>query len=363
MIFSIRSLDEISKTVRGAFRQYLPGTDASLKGNVLYVIAKVMTLLAREYELRLDWIFRQLFLTTATGEAMVRMHAAEYGLRLKPGAGAAGTVLGIGAASAVYPAGVRFVSAGISYVTTASFQADALGRYAASVAAETIGTVTNREADAVLLLADATLYPTLGQEASVGPDGLGGGADIETVEALRARALLRKRTPPQGGALPDYERWALEVPGVVKAWAEQFATGFGTIGVWVLFAGRPHGIPTEADLAAVQAYVDELRLVRATFVAAAPVPVPVDLSIRLAPDTAAQRAAVTAVMQNFFDATGRDTRLKPGLPDSPFTLPLAWISEAISTTTGEESHRLVEPAGDPVLQPGELPVLGTITWL
>ena len=53
MSLATRSLDEISRTVRGAFRQYLPGTDASLKNNVLTVIGKVVTLLAREYELRL----------------------------------------------------------------------------------------------------------------------------------------------------------------------------------------------------------------------------------------------------------------------------------------------------------------------
>ena len=49
MSFVARSLDAISQGVRGAFRQYMPGTDASLKQNVTYVIAKVVTLLAREY--------------------------------------------------------------------------------------------------------------------------------------------------------------------------------------------------------------------------------------------------------------------------------------------------------------------------
>lgn len=362
MSLVVRSLDEISKTVRGAFRQYLPGTDASLKNNVLYVIAKVQTLLSREYELRLEWLAKQLFLTSASSEAIIRLQAGEYGLRLKPAAAATGAIVGTGAAHQVYPSGVRFVSSGTTYVSTASFQADALGNFRATVVAETAGSATNREADAVLLLADASLYPTLSQEAAVDGDGLGGGADVEAVEALRVRALLRKRTPPQGGALPDYERWALDIPGVVKAWSAKFAGGFGTVGTWVLFAGRPNGIPTDADLAVIQSTIVAKRLVRAEFVAVAPVPKPVDLAVRLSPDTAAQRAAVMAALSTFFDAAGRDTRLRPGLPDDPFTLPRAWLSEAISTTPGEFSHSLIEPAYDLAFQPGELPVLGAITW-
>jgi uncharacterized phage protein gp47/JayE len=54
--------------------------------------------------------------------------------------------------------------------------------------------------------------------------------------------------------------------------------------------------------------------------------------------------------------------LRPGLPDDAFTLPLAWISEVISTVPGENSHVLVSPSAGPVFQPGELPVLGAITW-
>lgn len=362
MSFAVRTLDEISKTVRGAFRQYLPGTDASLKGNVLYVIGKVVALLSREYELRLGWMFKQFFLTTATHEPIIRLQADELGVRQKPASAATGGIFGTGAAHEAYPAGVRFVSAGITYVTVAAFQANALGDFVATVAAENFGAVTNRDADAVLLLADPSLYPTLAVEATVGADGLGGGADAESLDALRTRALSYKRNPPQGGALADYERWALEVAGVTKAWAAQFDTGFGTVGTWLLFSGRPNGIPTDADLAVVQAHIEGKRLVRAQYYAVAPVAVPVDLEIRLSPDTATQRAAVTAQLTAFFDATARETRMRPGLPGAPFTLPRAWVSEAISTTDGEDSHTLIEPADDLVFQPGELPVLGSIDW-
>ncbi|EDQ33958.1 putative phage protein [Hoeflea phototrophica DFL-43] len=362
MAFPIRSLDEISASVRGAIRQYLPGTDASLMQNVLRVIGKVVTLLSHTYELRQQWIFKQLFLTTATSPAIIRLHAAEYRILQKPASAAAGAVTGTAQAHATYPAGVRFVSAGVTYVTTAGFTANAVGQFTASVQAESAGAATNRDAAAELLLADPALYPTLPTVVAVGAGGLGGGADIESIEDLRARGLKRKASPPQGGTLPDYENWALEVPGVVSAWAANFANGIGTVGVWILFDGRPNGIPEAGDLAAVDAYIENLRLVRAGYFTVAPVAKPVDLTIALSPDTSANRTAVTDALTTFFDATLQDTRLRPGLPDDPFTLPLAWISEVISTVPGETGHVLTVPATGPVFQPGELPVLGAISW-
>lgn len=362
MAFPIRSLDEISASVRGAMRQYLPGTDASLKQNVLRVIGKVVALLAHEYELRLQWIFRQLYLTTATSEAIIRLHAAEYRILRKPASAASGEITGTAQANATYPAGVRFISAGVTYLTSTAFTANAVGNFSASVQAETSGALTNRDASAELLLADPALYPTLPEKAIVATAGLGGGADIEAIEDLRARALKRKASPPQGGTLPDYENWALEVPGVVSAWAANFSGGFGAVGVWILFDGRLNGIPQPGDLAAVDAYIESLRLVRARYYTVAPRPKPVDHTIALSPDTAAMRAAVTDALTAFYDATRKETRLRPGLPDDPFTLPLAWLSEVISTVPGETSHILTAPAAGPVFQPGELPVLGAITW-
>lgn len=362
MAFSVRSLDQISTLVRGAIRQYLPGTDASLKQNVLRVIGKVITLLAHEYELRLAWLFNQLFLSTATSEALIRLHAAEYRILRKPAAPAVGMVTGVGQAHSTYPSGIRYISGNVTYLTTEAFTANAFGAFAAPVRAEVSGFATNRDAGAELLLSDAALNPTLADRVTVAAGGLGGGADIEGLEDLRARALKRKSSPPQGGALADYEAWALEVPGVVTAWAANYANGFGHVGCWVLFDGRPNGIPTEADLALVDAYIEGKRLVRARYTTAAPIAKPVNLTIALSPDSVAMRTAVTTALAAFFDATRSDTRLRPGLPDDPFTLPVAWISEVISAVPGENRHVLATPATGPVFQPGELPVLGTITW-
>lgn len=359
MAYRTRSLNELGASVRGMFRQYLPGTDASLRQNFTAVCAKVLALLAREYELRSEWIYRQLFVSTADDIAMLRMHGADYQIYQRPAASATGVISGTGQAGITYPAGVRFLSGGVAYVTTSPFTAATAGTYSATVRSESAGAVTNRDAGAVMTLADPSLYPTLGQSASVSGAGIGGGADIEGAESLRRRILDRKARPPQGGSIPDYERFAREVPGVINAWAYQFANGIGSIAVYFLFEGRPNGIPTQADVAAVQANIDSKRLIRVDdAVALAPIPSAVNIVIDdLASDTEEVRAAIATNLTVMFTQ-----RVRPGVLTDPFTLSRSWISEAISTAAGEDRHTLVQPSSDLVFTDGHIPVLGTITY-
>ena len=59
-------------------------------------------------------------------------------------------------------------------------------------------------------------------------------------------------------------------------------------------------------------------------------------------------------------------------PDAPFQrpadvarltgLPISHIRAAISSATGEEDHILASPTADVTSQPGELLVMGEITW-
>lgn len=359
MPFRPRDLTAISQSVRGSFRQYLPGTDATIRQNVNYVLGKVIALLAREYELRLEWLYKQLFLSTATDLEHIRIHAADYRIYQKPASAASGSIAGTGAASTTYPAGVRWYSGGVTYVSTAPFMSDASGAWAAAVQAEQTGALTNRAPDAVMTLADAALFPTLSPQALVGAAGLGGGADLEDKESLRQRGLARKAQPPQGGALPDYEQFARDVPGVLKAWAWQFTDGIGSIAVYFLFEGRENNIPAPSDVAAVQAAIEARRLIRVDdAVAIAPIPAPVNVGIEdLSVDTADVRAAIEESLARVFVE-----RARPGIAADPFVLPVSWISEAISTATGEDRHTLVAPATDLMFTGGAIPVLGTVTY-
>ena len=58
--------------------------------------------------------------------------------------------------------------------------------------------------------------------------GIAGGADEQSDLLLLQRVLARLRQPPHGGADFDYIRWALEVPGVTRAWVYPLELGAGT---------------------------------------------------------------------------------------------------------------------------------------
>ncbi|WP_319520113.1 baseplate J/gp47 family protein [uncultured Martelella sp.] len=357
MPWTIRPLADWSSRMRGSFRQYLQGTDSALANNFVTVTAKVVAAMAHEYELRLGYLTRQMFLTTATGKWLAA-HCYEVGIFRKPAARASGVIAGVGAVSTTYPAGIRFQSGNIIYVSTAAVTSSASGAVEFSVRAQSAGLAGNRDAGSELALADAGLYPALSDTFTVASGGLGGGADTELDTGLRARGLQRKQNPPGGGTLTDYERYALEVPGVLKAWAFQMSTP-GSLVVLFLFEGRDDYIPLPADVAVVQAAIDAQRLIRVdNSVAAAAVAREIDIEIGgLSQDTPEIRATIEQAITDMFLE-----KCRPGIAASTFTVSVSWIAEAISQASGEERHRLIAPLADITLTNGEFPVLGEVTY-
>ncbi len=86
--------------------------------------------------------------------------------------------------------------------------------------------------------------------------------------------------------------WALEVPGVTRAWCVRRFMGPGTVAVFFMRDDQADPIPDAEQLAAVAAYIEPLRPVTADVYVLAPVQKPVVYTIRLTPDTSAVRAAV-----------------------------------------------------------------------
>jgi len=359
MAWQIRSLDEASAAIRGAFRRFLPGTDTALKNNFVTVVVKVLAGLSHEFELRMGFLSRQLFASTAT-LAFLRLHGADVGIFQKPASSASGMVEGTGAPSTIYPAGIRFVSGADTYVSTSPAQSSTNGFLTFSVTAEQKGASTNRDAGGQLTLADPGLYPTLDNAFTVSADGLGGGADIEDTEDFRARVLFRKANPPGSGKLSDYERIVRDVPGVKKAWAFRRPLSPGYLVVYFLFEGRPNRIPTAGDVLVAQAALDAKRLIRIDrSVVVAPTPEPLNPIIGdLSTDSAAVRAAIHAAI----DAVLYE-RAVPVPTGETFWLSRSWISEAVSQVTGENSHVLLWPLDDLPYTAGRYPVVGEVSFV
>jgi uncharacterized phage protein gp47/JayE len=358
MTFIPRSITAIAQAIRGDLRRELPGTDAMVWPNTLSVFSKVVAMANHLIEQRMAWVFRQIFASTADRQHLER-HAYEFGLARRAAAAATGTILTTGTPGAVYAAGITYISGSQSYRTSSEARASENGDLFLRVHATSAGAATNRDAGTTLTLLDGGLFPSLAASGTVTSAGLGGGADVEADEDLRRRVLDRKRRPPQGGAVSDYEQFALSVPGVMKAWAWSFANGPGTVGVWFLFAGRPNGIPSVADVLAVAEDLEARRMIRVSLSVAAPIPSPVNVTISgLSRDTIETRAAIEAsITEMLYD------RARPGVAAEAFVLSRSWISEAISQAIGEDRHVLAAPLVDVVFTGGEYPVLGTVDYV
>lgn len=367
MAYTSPSLNSLARSAWAAIRTYLPGSDAMPKKNTLVVLAKSWGLQLFDVYQRIEWTFRQIFASTADEDVLEKIHGYEENVIRKSATRASGTITGTADAGDSFAAGVRFLSGAIGYVSTATATADGSGAISFSVRAEVAGTASNLSAGDSLTLADPGSYLTLGTDFTVATGGVAGGTDREGVEDYRARILDKKRRPPQGGALSDYEQWAMEIPGVAAAWAARTVNSPGTVTIWFLVDGRENGIPTEGDAAVVQAHIDSLRRIGTNIRAVILVPQAVDITISgLTPNTASVRTAIADKIAALFapDADGASPRgrMKPGMADENFILSRSWISEAISQATGEQRHALTVPSSDPSFSAGRYPVPGTITY-
>jgi uncharacterized phage protein gp47/JayE len=147
--------------------------------------------------------------------------------------------------------------------------------------------------------------------------------------------------------------WALEVPGVTRAWCYPQELGAGTVTVRFVRDDDVSLIPDAGEVTAVQDYINARRPVTADVSVVAPIAVAVDLSIDVVPDTTEVRAAVEAELKDLIQREGA-----PGT-----TLLLSHIREAISIAAGEFNYTMSTPSADITHTTGQIPVLGTITWL
>lgn len=344
------------------------GTYAVLRASPLAAVVKAAAGLVDGLYGYLDWIARQAVPATAEGEFLVAW-AALVGITRKGATAATGSAAFTGAPGSVLPEATRIIRAdGVVFVTTALRTVDSGGSVTAPMRAETLGAVGNGPSGASLVIATSVV----GVNASGASSGLTtGGADEEEEEEFRQRMLDRFAAPPQGGTEADYRRWALEVPGVTRAWVTPGGAGAGTVVIYVMldsaqaaFGGFPQGsdgaaaaetrAPSAAgDQLAVADYIFPLRPATALVYVVAPVAYPVDVRIAdLAADTAETRAAITEALRGMFRRQGA-----PG--GSTYQSDMIG---AIAGADGVSRFSLLEPAGTVTAPAGALPVLGSIAW-
>jgi len=299
----------------------------------------------------LDWIAEQILPDRADEETLERIAQLRLTQPRNPAQPASGTASFTAVAGAVVDAGtVLQAEDGRTYRVTTNVTTVA-GLNSVAVEAVDAGTLGNADVGLALTLVQPVAGVT--NSFTVLAPGLTGGIAQESIESLRARVIRSYRVIPHGGSAADYETWALEVPGVTRAWCRGNYVGPGTVGLFVMRDGDDVPVPNPAQLAEAKAYIEPLRPVTAELYVLAPVEVPVAYTIHPVPDTTAIRAAIQAQLIDLHDR-------EAGLGE---TLLLTHIAQAISGAAGETDHDLVSPVADVPAGTNQLLTFGGITWL
>lgn len=356
MSFSRPTLAELISSTASDLQTRVTGLEVRLRRTFEAALAYCLAALAHGLYGHLFYLSQQLLPTAPSGEQTVRAWGEMLELPPKDPSFASGNLNFTGTPSTPIPQGTVFQRTdGVEFATTAALTIGGGGSVTGEVKAVASGDAGNTDAGVILTI--VTPIAGVTQTASVDGDGLTGGADAEELEDYRARVLARLGTPPTGGGPGDYVQWALQVPGVTRAWEYPGEQGAGTVVVRFATDNDVSPIPNPAKVAEVQAYLDSVAPIAADVIVVAPVEYTLDMTIDLTPDTTAVRAAVTTELEGYLRRSAEPAGSGGG------TLLKSQLDEAVSLAAGETDHTISVPAGNVSLTTGQLPVLGTITWV
>lgn len=351
MPFERPSLPVLIDRAAATMRAETGSTEAELRRSNLHVLARVQAGAAHGFYGYLDWLAKQPFPDSADIEMVRRWASMLNVLEVEAGFARARVRLS-GSSGAVVLAGRLLAKASGEVLRT---EADAVlvdGVADVMASADVPGAASSVAVGEQLQL----VSPVAGVvgTAEVLADGLVSGADAESPGSLRGRVLSRLRQPPHGGARGDYVEWARQVPGVTRVWVYPRWLEAGSVGVTFVRDDDPDGlIPTLAEVAEVQALLETVAPVNARPVVFAPTPIPLDIALRIYPDTPTMRAAVERSLAEWIAheaVPGGLTRL-------------THLHQVISDTPGEIDHELIVPMADFEPMQHEIAVLGAVTWL
>jgi uncharacterized phage protein gp47/JayE len=348
----------------------VPGLDGLLRNAVLRVLAWVMSGLAYSVYGYVDWTSLESVPFTATDE-FLEGWAALIGIFRKDATPAIGTAQFIGGQPGVFVASGTALTRQDStpYTSTADATADATGTLVVPIVAAVMGALT--DCDPGTSIGFDTPIGGVNNGGLILAPGCTGGADQERDDELRTRMLAKYRSPPQGGAVADYEQWALEVPGVTRAWVQPNGMGAGTVIVRFMlddaqaahdgFPQGTDGVSTNEVRDAVIATGDQLAVadhiwpvqpVTALVYAMAPVPLPIDVTLlALEPNTPDMQAQIVASINDMY-------LVKATLGGTIYPSDLY---EAILATPEIVHFTMSEPALPVTAAAGALPIMGALT--
>jgi uncharacterized phage protein gp47/JayE len=347
----------------------LPGSDANVPNSVLRVMSDNQGALCHLTLQYIDWLALQLLPDTAETEWLDR-HGQIWLVNADGSKGRKLATLSSGTASfqglqdgVVIPANTQLQSGTpmpinfespnnvVSFETLQDITTFTSALVTGNIRSLDPGTQGNLDPGTGLSFSPPGV-PGVSQTATI--VSVGGGTDDETDDELRARVLQRIQEPPMGGDLTDYEQWALQYPGVTRAWSAN-EMGIGTITVRFLMDDLypdNDGWPTSGDITNVQAYIDSKRpvTVKDCFVMA-PIKQVINITIdSMVPNTPESQAEV--------EQSIRDMMFQMAAPGQ--TIFAAWVSYAIMNAPSVVSFDLITNTDYVMGSVGNMAVLGTI---
>lgn len=351
MPFERPTLSELRQRVAADFDTNIPDADSQLPINLPSIDATVHAGATHSLHGAIESQSKRI-LPIHDDEETILAWAEVKKLQRLPASFATGDVLHTNATDGVViPTDARYQSgSGEIYIV----QADATvanGEVNATITAENAGSAGNLPAGSNLTL----VAPIAGvpAQATVGINGIQGGAEQETIAALQERVLFEFQRPPRGGSSDDYIRWAKAAhPSVTRVFVSPHERGNGTIVVRFTTDNEASIIPAPQIVQAVNDYILPRSPADARNIyIEAPTPQQRNFNFtELVPNTAAVRAAIEAELQDLYRR----------FPVPGTVVPDSKISEAVSVADGEEQHQFT--ASNTPLSVGDIEIIGAITW-
>ena len=374
MPYARLALADLQNQVAQDIAANLPGTDPQLRFSNLSIMGKVQANLGYLHLGYLDWIAKQAVPFTASQE-FLEGWAALKNVTRNGATVSNGAVTFQGTSGYTIPAGTPLVRGdGVAFVTTApatvSGSSVVVSASAVADPQGLKGAIGNTALGSVMSL--GTSIPGI-QSSGVVSTAFTGGNDLELDASLRNRMLAAFQSVPQGGAQNDYLNWALAVPGVTRAWCNPNGFGSGTVVVYTMFdvanvayggfpqgvsgcaSNEPRGITATGDTLTVANAIFPLQPVTALVYSVAAANSAINFTISgIATASAAVKAAISAAISGVFYLFGTP---KGG------SVSLSLIESAIAAISGTQGFVISTPTGNITTTLGNLPTLGTITYV
>lgn len=380
MPFKRQTLSELRAQNSAFLQSELESVGQLLRFSNLKVLADMDAGMAHLHYAYLDYIAKQSTPFNATDEHLAGWLAMKSIYRKSASAARSELAQAKGVADTIIPAGTIINrSDGYQYTTDTELKIDETGYGVTSVTAilpDITGDVTgggargNADAGTILTL-DVNIAGIENQITLLA--AASGGADIEDEEDFRSRGLMAFQNPPQGGSDADYKSWALAVSGVTRAWVKRRLNGAGTVGVYIMCDNNSNGgfpvgndgisqldewgaVKATGDQLAVADYIYPRQSDTAIVFVCSPIAKTINFEIKGLnnADTATVSAIKTALIDLFFNNAQ---------PDGTGHVYLSDINQAIGGVSGTTGYILNSPSANITFNVGEIPELGTVSFI